>query len=310
MMVREFRQALFFSRLAFPKEPIKITLPDGNVKEGISFVTTPLDVAKMLSNSLAKSVVVARVRFSKRVATLDDGLVNPSDFGSDEEGKQKGWEMYDSFRPLEGDCEIQLLKFEDLEGKMVFWHSSAHILGEAMERDFGVHLCHGPPTEDGFFYDCFCGSDVCIFIKLSLTMWIQIFKADQYKDLEAAATKVVSEKQTFHRLILSKEEALQLFAYNPFKVQLIQTKIAEGGKVTAYKCGDLVDICTGPHVPSTDRVKAFKVMKNSSAYWLGQATNDSLQRIYGVTFPSKEEMKEHLKNIELAEKNDHRNIGK
>ena len=94
--------------------------------------------------------------------------------------------------------------------------------------------------------------------------------------LEEQAKKVIQEKQTFSRLILSKEEALQLFADNPFKVQLITNKIEEGGKVTAYANGDLVDLCTGPHIPSTGRIKAFKVMKNSSAYWLGQATNDSL----------------------------------
>lgn len=120
----------------------------------------------------------------------------------------------------------------------------------------------------------------------------------------------MSEKQTFHRLILSKEEALKLFEYNPFKVQLIATKIPEGGKVTAYKCGDLIDLCTGPHVPTTGRVKALKVLKNSAAYWLGQATNDSLQRVYGVTFPSKKELDEHIHLLEEAEKRDHRNIGK
>ena len=166
--------------------------------------------------------------------------------------------MYDSFRPLEGDCELKLITFEEIDGKMVFWHSSAHILGECLEREYGVHLCHGPPTEAGFFYDAYCGTDHS-----------QIFKQENYKQIEEAAKKVVTEKQTFHRLILTKEEAINLFNYNPFKVQLIQTKIPEGGKVTAYKNGDLIDLCTGPHVPSTARVKAFKVLKNSSAYWLG-----------------------------------------
>lgn len=130
-----------------------------------------------------------------------------------------------------------------------------------------------------------------------------------YKQIEEAAKKVVAEKQTFHRLILTKAEALDLFSYNPFKVQLIETKIPEGGKVTAYKNGDLIDLCTGPHVPNTGRVKAFKVMKNSSAYWLGQATNDSLQRVYGVTFPSKKELDEHIHYLEEAQKRDHRKIG-
>lgn len=179
---------------------------------------------------------------------------------------------------------------------MVFWHSSAHILGESMEREFGVHLCHGPPTDSGFFYDAYTGKD--------------IFNQDHYKTLEEAAKKIVGEKQTFQRIILTKEEALKLFAYNPFKVQLIETKIPDGGKVTAYRNGDLIDLCTGPHVPMTSRVKAFKVMKNSSAYWLGKATNDSLQRIYGVTFPTKKELDEYVKLIEEAAKRDHRIIGK
>jgi threonyl-tRNA synthetase len=100
-----------------------------------------------------------------------------------------------------------------------------------------------------------------------------------------------------------------LFAYNPFKVQLIQSKIPDGGKVTAYRNGDLIDLCTGPHVPDTSRVKAFKVMQNASAYWLGKDTNDSLQRIRGVTFPSKKELDEHIHFLEEAKKRDHRLIG-
>lgn len=120
-------------------------------------MTTPLDVAKQLSNSLPDKVVVAKVKFLTRVGSLDEGLVNP-DAEKDQAGDH--WELYDSFRPLEGDCELKLLTFEDPEAKLVFWHSSAHILGESMEREYGVHLCHGPPTENGFFYDAYCGSEV------------------------------------------------------------------------------------------------------------------------------------------------------
>jgi threonyl-tRNA synthetase len=110
--------------------------------------------------------------------------------------------------------------------------------------------------------------------------------------------------------VLTKEEALTLFGSNPFKVSLISNKIPEGGKVTAYRCGNLIDLCTGPHIPSTKIIKAFKVMKNSSAYWLGKAENDSLQRVYGITFPSKKEMDEYVHLIEEAAKRDHRTIGK
>jgi threonyl-tRNA synthetase len=111
-------------------------------------------------------------------------------------------------------------------------------------------------------------------------------------------------------LILTKSEALDLFSSNPFKVSLITNKIPEGGKITAYKCGTLIDLCTGPHIPNTGRVKAFKVMKNSSAYWLGKNINDSLQRIYGVSFPNAAELKEYVHFLEEAEKRDHRNIAK
>ena len=113
----------------------------------------------MISNSLPDKVMVSKVKYSKRVATLDDGLINPDEEEKNADGGEN-WIMYDSFRPLEGDCEIKLLTFEDLEGKMTFWHSSAHILGECLERDFGVHLCHGPPTEHGFFYDAYSGKEV------------------------------------------------------------------------------------------------------------------------------------------------------
>lgn len=110
--------------------------------------------------------------------------------------------------------------------------------------------------------------------------------------------------------MLTKEEALKLFGHNPFKVSLISAKIPENGKVTAYKCGDLIDLCTGPHIPSTKMVKAFKVMKNSSAYWLGDAKNDNLQRVYGISFPSKKELDEYIHFKEEAEKRDHRTVGR
>jgi len=117
--------------IEMPRQKIRIVLPDGKEKEGTSFETSALDIAKSISNSLAEKLVVAKVKFLKRVATLDEGLVNP-----DAQGGEQGdyWELYDCFRPLEGDCEIKLLTFDDPEGKLVFWHSSAHILGESMER--------------------------------------------------------------------------------------------------------------------------------------------------------------------------------
>jgi len=244
-------------------------LPDGNVKEGTSFETTPLKVAEGISKQLAKKIIVAKVRVLNRVATLDEGLMDPE---SEKATDPNAFVFWDATRPFEGDVELQLLQFTDDEGKETFWHSSAHVLGETLELEYGVHLTHGPPTQDGFFYDSFAGKD--------------FFTDKNYKAIEDCAKKIQKEKQTFQRLVLTKDEALQLFNENPFKVQTIKGKIPDGAKVTAYKSGDLIDLCTGPHIPSTEMIKAFKVMKNSAALWLGKQGNDSLQRVYAVSYPS------------------------
>lgn len=277
---------------SFPKQEINITMKDGTVRKGVSWETTPLAIAKELSNSLAKKAVVAKVLYSNRVGTLDEGLANT---GPEVEGQDETWTLYDLERPLEGDCQLQILTFEDDEGKMVFWHSSAHILGECLECNYGVHLCYGPPTQDGFYYDAYCGQDK--------------FAESHYKDIEKKAKMVTKAKQKFERIVLTKEEALEMFAYNPFKVQLIQNKVPEGGKTTAYRCGPLIDLCTGPHVPTTGAINSFKIMKNSSSYWLANAENDSLQRVYGVSFPDKKQMDEYIKFIEEAKLRDHRKVG-
>ena len=121
--------------------------------------------------------------------------------------------------------------------------------------------------------------------------------------------KIVKAKHRFERLELSKEEALDLFSYNRFKTYLIETKVPDDGLTSAYRVGDFIDLCTGPHLPHTGHVRAFKLMKNSATYWLGDSSNDSLQRIYGVSFPEKEQLKEYLRAKEEAEKRDHRLIG-
>lgn len=277
-----------------PSQPIEITLPDGAKKAGDAFKTSPYDVAKMISKQLADKIIVTKVRYPNgRVDTLDDGLCNPE---ADKEAEGDGWMFWDVTRPLEGNCELKLIQFGDVEGRETFWHSSAHVLGESLEQEYGVQLTHGPPTDSGFFYDSYSGKD--------------FFTDKNYKAIEECAKKIVAEAQTFQRLLISKEDALKLFYDNPFKCSTISTKIPDAGIVTAYKCGNLIDLCTGPHIPSTKMIKAFKIMKNSSAYWLGDAKNDSLQRVYGVSFPSKKEMDEHIHMLAEAERCDHRRIGR
>ncbi|KAM0788271.1 threonyl-tRNA synthetase [Microbotryomycetes sp. NB124-2] len=254
---------------AMPRESISITLPDGAVKEGTSWETTPLAVAAGISKGLADKVVIAKV----------DG------------------ELWDLERPFEKSSALELLDFEHPEGKKVWWHSSAHILGECCERHYGAHLAIGPPTEDGFFYE------------MGLQEGQQVVPGD-YPALETLAKNVVKDKQKFERLVVKKEDLLEMFAYNPFKVHIINSKIADGASTTVYRCGPMIDLCVGPHIPHTGKVKSMAVLKNSSSYFLGDKNNASLQRIYGVSFPDSKQMTEYKKFLEEAAKRDHRRIGK
>lgn len=250
------------------KKPIKITLPDGRQMDGTAWETTPLMIAKTISNSLSDRVVIAKV----------DG------------------ELFDTVRPLEKDCTLELLDFENEEGKQVFWHSSAHVLGEACERHYACHLCLGPPVEDGFYYE----------------MGIKDRAVSQldYPNLNTLARSIIKEKQPFERLVVSKTNLLEMFKHNQYKLHLINDKIPDGTSTTVYRCGPLIDLCRGPHIPHTGRIKAFEVMKNSSSYFLGDAKNDTLQRIYGISFPEVSMMKEYLKFKEEADKRDHRKVGR
>ncbi|PWW72342.1 threonyl-tRNA synthetase [Tuber magnatum] len=254
---------------ARPREDIVISLLDGKTVAGKSWETTPSSIARGISKSLFEKTVIAKV----------DGKV---------------WDLE---RPFEKSGTLELLDFENPEGRRVFWHSSAHILGEAAERRFGCHLCLGPPTDDGFFYEMGLGGG-------------EVVTAADYKPLETIAQKAIKEKQPFERLVMSKENLIEMFKHNKYKQTLIGSKIPDGTSTTVYRCGPLIDLCVGPHVPNTGRIKAFQVMKNSSSYFLGDANNDSLQRIYGVSFPDKKQLEEHKRLLEEAAKRDHRKIGK
>lgn len=257
---------------AKPRESITITLGDGSIKLGTSWETTPADIAKGISNSLLKRTVVAKLN------------------GDPEQ-------LWDLERPLEASCKLELLSFDDELGKKVFWHSSAHILGEASERRFGCSLCIGPPIDNGFYYE------------MSLPGNAPIQQAD-WQPLETLVSKIVKEKQPFERLVLSKEDLLEMFAYNKYKQHIIKDKIKDGEFTTVYRNGPLIDLCRGPHVPNTGRIETFAIMKNSASYFLGNKDNDSLQRIYGVSFPDKKQMAAHKKFLEEAAMRDHRKIGR
>ncbi|XP_041999245.1 threonine--tRNA ligase, mitochondrial 1-like [Salvia splendens] len=256
-------------RMALSDELITITLPDGKVKEGKKWNTSPFDVAKEISKSLASNALIAKV----------NGVL---------------WDMN---RPLEEDCKLALFTFDTDEGRDTFWHSSAHILGESLEQTYGCKLCIGPCTTrgEGFYYDAFYGD-------LGLN-------EDHFKHIEAAAKKAVDEKQPFERIEVTRQQAIDMFSDNPFKVEIIKD-LPEDKTITVYRCGPLVDLCRGPHIPNTAFVKAFSCLKASSAYWRGNKDRESLQRVYGISFPDQKRLKEYKAMLEEAKKYDHRELTK
>jgi threonyl-tRNA synthetase len=283
-----------------PKPAITVTLPDGKEMPGVAWQTSPLDIAGALSKGLMQAVCVASVKYSSREhdpRAVIEMATSPDDEEAEAAAAQAKaeWELWDASRPLEGDCELQLIKFDDARGKETFWHSTAHILGAALEGEFSAQLTHGPPTDTGFFYDSWMGGSP--------------FAEALKTQTEKRVMKIAGEKQAFERVVVTKEEALQLFAGNPFKVALISSKLPDGSSTTVYQNGPFVDLCRGPHIANTSRVKAFAITKNSSSLWLGKQGNDNLQRVYGIAFPDKKEMAEWKHFQEEAAKRDHRKIG-
>jgi threonyl-tRNA synthetase len=254
---------------AKPHQKISIALPNGKTVEGESFKTTPMEIAKQLSNSLAERAIIAKVNGEK----------------------------WDLLRPLEEDSKLEIFDFDSPEGSHTFWHSSAHLLGQAIEAQWpDAKLCIGPPIEDGgFYYDVYLNE-------------AKVVPGD-YSKLEKSIEKIQKEKQAFQRLVLTKQQALELFRDNKFKIEIISSKVPDNAVCTAYRCGPLIDLCKGPHVPATNTVKAMSITKHSSAYWLAKAENPSLQRVYGISFPDKKKLKEYKEFLKLAEERDHRKIG-
>ncbi|MFP4605062.1 MAG: threonine--tRNA ligase [Bacteroidales bacterium] len=247
---------------------IKITLPDNSVMEFEEGVTG-LDIAKAISPRLAKEVLSVSV---------DD-------------------ELWDIHRPIHKDARIKLHKWEDEEGKHAFWHSSAHLMAEALEELYpGIKFGIGPSIEYGFYYDVDPGGKT-------------ITDADLPK-VEKKMKELASQKQEFEREEVPKERALKYYKDkgDEYKVELI--KELEDGTISFYKNGDFTDLCRGPHLPHTGYIKAIKLLSVAGAYWRGNEQNKQLTRIYGITFPKQKMLDEYLEMLEEAKKRDHRKLGK
>ena len=247
---------------------INITFPDKTVRQFEAGVT-PLDIAKSISEGLARNVLSAKV----------NGV------------------MWDAMRPVNEDAEIQLFTWNDPEGKATVWHSSAHLMAEAIEQLYtGVKFGIGPSIENGFYYDVDFGENV-------------ITEEDLAK-IEKRMMELAHEKQAFERIDVSKAEALKHFTDkgDEYKQELISE--LEDGTITYYKTGTFTDLCRGPHIPDTSCIKAIKLLSIAGAYWRGDEKRKQLTRIYGITFLKKKELEEYLVLLEEAKKRDHRKLGK
>lgn len=253
------------------RKQVTVTMLDGKTRSATAWETSPMDIAREISKSLSERIIISKINGT----------------------------LWDLERPIEGDCTLQFFDFESDEGKRVFWHSSAHVLGEAAERHYGCHLCIGPPTEDGFFYEMGMGLSV-----------ERAVRPEDFGALENIIKSAVKEKQKFERVIVTKDDLLEMFKYNKYKQHIISSKIPDGTSTTVYRCGPMVDLCVGPHIPHTGRIKAMSILKNSASYFLGDQNNDSLQRLYGVSFPDAKQMTEYKQFLLEAAKRDHRRIGK
>jgi threonyl-tRNA synthetase len=247
---------------------IKVTLPDGSQRE-YPVGSTALDVAVSISEGLARNVLAAKV----------NGAVQ------------------DAMQVLPAQCELQLLTWNDTEGKSTMWHSSAHLMAEALEFHFpGVKLAIGPAITNGFYYDV-------DFLEYSFT-------EKDLEKVEAKMKELAKQKNPFIRQEVSKQDALAYFTekQDPYKLELISE--LEDGTITFYTQGDFTDLCRGPHIPDTGHIKAVKLLSIAGAYWRGDEKNKQLTRIYGITFPKNAELAEYLERLEEAKKRDHRKLGK
>ena len=247
---------------------INITLPDGSVRAYESG-TNAHQIALSISEGLARNVLAA--------------VVNG--------------EIWDATRAIETDATLRLLTWNDIEGKSTFWHSSAHLMAEALEALYpGVKLGIGPAIETGFYYDVDFGD--------------REFSSDNFKEIEDKMLELARNKADYERKAISKADAEKYFTEKGDEYKLDLIKDLADGSITFYTQGNFTDLCRGPHIPNTGFVKAVKLMNVAGAYWRGDETRKQLTRIYGVTFPKQSELSEYLEMVEEAKKRDHRKLGK
>ncbi|MDI1323441.1 MAG: threonine--tRNA ligase [Algoriphagus sp.] len=247
---------------------INITLPDGSVKV-YDKGTTGLQIALSISEGLARNVLAAKVN----------------------------GQVWDSSRPINEDSSVQLLTWNDLEGKSTFWHSSAHLMAEALEALYpGVKLGIGPPIETGFYYDVDFGTHT--------------LEGAELEKIEQKMIELAKEKSEFIRKDISKKDAVAFFQEKGDEYKLDLLEGLEDGSITFYEQGNFTDLCRGPHIPNTGFIKAVKLTNIAGAYWRGDEKRKMLTRIYGVTFPKAKELQDYLTLLEEAKKRDHRKLGR
>ena len=248
---------------------IKITFPDDSVREYEKGITG-LEIAQSISRRLAQDALAVSVN----------------------------GETWDLTRPIEGDADVNILKWDDEQGKHAYWHSSAHLMAEALQMLYpGIKFGIGPAIENGFYYDVDPGEGVTI-------------KESDFPLIEKKMMELIAAKEDIKRKSIAKSDAVKMFADRDenYKVELINE--LEDGTITTYTQGVFTDLCRGPHVPNTSYIKAVKILSSAGAYWRGDEKRPQLTRLYGITFPKKKMLDEYLVLLEEAKKRDHRRIGK
>ena len=247
---------------------IKITFPDGKIRE-YAKGTSAMEVAKSISDGLARNVLAAKINGN----------------------------IWDSSRGINEDAHIELLTWDSPGGKSTFWHSSAHLMAEALEALYpGIQFGIGPPIDNGFYYDVDLGEGT--------------LSSDDFSKIENKMLELAKTASAYQRKEVSKKDAVAYFELKGDKYKLDLLKDLEDGTITFYTQGNFTDLCRGPHIPDTSHIKAVKLMNIAGAYWRGDEKSKQLTRIYGITFPKQKELTEYLTLLEEAKKRDHRKLGK